>query len=226
MAFGAPFGRVFSPPFPTAGAAAVPITFVNSATANVAFGTTVICNVPAGVVDGDVMLALVQQGGVFILTAPAGWTLLAGPTGTRQSYLYWRLASGEPVSYTWTLSANGYLRILTVAYRGVTSIDALSVFALGGSAAGYHDSTAVVASVTPTANGVEICLGSIGAGNGAPKLWTGPGGTERVNQGAFYQSCYASDFPAVNGVATGTRSFLYQQCEGFSVAHGIHVILK
>ena len=64
-------------------------------------------SVPAGTANGDLMIATVQfQQSVLGLsgyTAAGGWTLLRSNTnGSGGGYVYYRIASGEPSSYTWS----------------------------------------------------------------------------------------------------------------------------
>ena len=75
-------------------------------------------NVPASVVDGDLMVMSYSTRNCTI-TAPAGWTWAASgdSSGGEVSAIYYRIASSEPANYTWTLSG-GYAAFLCAAYRG------------------------------------------------------------------------------------------------------------
>lgn len=92
------------------------------ASADAGGGATATCPVPAGVADGDVMVAAVVAGNQSAaVTPPAGWTLLAdmqSNVGAGQRLLaYTRTAASEPGSYQWTTShaADG-LCVAIVAY--------------------------------------------------------------------------------------------------------------
>ncbi len=83
----------------------------NSATAT----TSLVVNVPAGVQDGEVMIAAISAGAGTIVK-PAAWTNVV--VGTNQG-LYYRIASAEPASYTWTIaSATNWAGVID-AYIGV-----------------------------------------------------------------------------------------------------------
>lgn len=71
-------------------------------------GTTVVVPVPAGVLDGDVLLCGVSWQSGAAPTAPAGWTLLITVSGFMR--VYSRVAAAEPASYTWTAFSSGTAR--------------------------------------------------------------------------------------------------------------------
>jgi hypothetical protein len=88
-----------------------PIQF-RASDSNVSATASITINKPAGVVDGNVMIASIAQGLVSspltITGSPAGWTLVRqsqfGVTNVYGMAVYRRVASSEPVSYTWTFS--------------------------------------------------------------------------------------------------------------------------
>src|SRR5439155_1003759 len=88
----------------------------NSATAT----TSLVVNVPAGVQDGDVMLAAISAGAGTIVK-PAAWSNAL--VGTNQA-LYYRIASSEPTSWT---AFNFALRPAVPTVQG-TSTRALPTF--------------------------------------------------------------------------------------------------
>jgi hypothetical protein len=71
--------------------------------------TSLVVNVPI-VRDGDLMLAFGASGfSTRMLSPPAGWTQLfrvdySGTIGTFKHHCWWRVASSEPATYTFTLS--------------------------------------------------------------------------------------------------------------------------
>jgi hypothetical protein len=90
----------------------------SSSAALTASGTSLTINKPSGVVQGDVMVAAIQESGGTggTLTAPSGWTPIrtqtvisgGGSAADTKGYTYYKVAeSSEPTSYTWgsTLSA-------------------------------------------------------------------------------------------------------------------------
>ena len=116
---GAAVGSAFvTPPVVVGG-----IRFVGASSAAKSGTTKVAIGRPAGVAAGDVLIAAMTVRGTQTITAPAGWQRIrrdADPGGTLAQSLYYRVAtSGEPASYTWTLSGTSSMAGTITAYRGV-----------------------------------------------------------------------------------------------------------
>src|SRR5207253_5710868 len=87
-----------------------------SGTANTTAGaTSFVLNVPAGVQDGDVLIAAISAGAGTI-SAPSGWNGLVAGTN-RQTWSH--TASSEPASYTWTIASATTWAGVMDAYIGV-----------------------------------------------------------------------------------------------------------
>lgn len=88
-------------------------------------------NVPAGVVDNDLLLAwFVFPGGALnTITPPAGWSLLCRGNASTSiaGALYYRIASSEPASYTWSGSQDGGIAGIMLAYSGPNTTGPFSV---------------------------------------------------------------------------------------------------
>jgi hypothetical protein len=98
-----------------------------SSTFNAGTGGNLVGNLPAGTINGDLLIACVfinhASATPAIVGAPAGWTLvdsqnygpIATPTGIMA--VYWKIASFEPSTWTWTGSGTGggYNYIVEVA---------------------------------------------------------------------------------------------------------------
>lgn len=114
--------------------------------------TSVVVPVPAGVVDGDLMIAIINLGPVALLTAPAGWAHVSGSprqqAGTTDNHIavMTKLASTEPANYTWVRSS-AHLRKIT----GVISAfsDAQLDFAAIGGATVTAPGDTIPAGTTP-----------------------------------------------------------------------------
>jgi uncharacterized repeat protein (TIGR02543 family) len=77
---------------------------------------------PAGLQNGDFLLAIITFNGSPTVTAPTGWTLVrTDQTGTavRQAVYYRFAGLGEPASYAWTFSSRVGASGGIVAYSGV-----------------------------------------------------------------------------------------------------------
>ena len=71
------------------------------------YSTNTTIGKPTGVVDGDFLLAVITQGAVVeAITPPSGWTLIAershSETGRGSAHVYYKRASSEGTSWTWT----------------------------------------------------------------------------------------------------------------------------
>ena len=63
---------------------------------------------PTGTVDNDILIAVLKTDDNVAVTAPAGWTLLRNtdsPGQLTDQDAYWKRASGEGASWTWTHAA-------------------------------------------------------------------------------------------------------------------------
>lgn len=214
------------------------ITFVNAAsTGQSANSSTIVVNVPSGVVDGHFLLAAAASpAGNQTWTAPAGWTPLmlanswtnAGTTSLLadiDTRLWYRFASSEPASYTFTSSSGATLpnSATIVAYSGVRNpypIYILNVTKTEGSG-----STISTTSPTPYVlstmnillpNALVLSVYAVGADSTGLVTMTPPSGTwnQRVNVPstlatnfntviAIVDKVAATDQPTATSSATG-----------------------
>ena len=93
------------------------IAFRSSSSA-FAQATSVVVTKPAGVVNGDVLVAVALSDGAAV-TPPAGWS---GITGGGALNMYYKTAASEPANYTWTTSANNIISAIISAYSGATGV--------------------------------------------------------------------------------------------------------
>jgi hypothetical protein len=104
----------------------VAISFVNAATTALGFTNSVAIAVPASVVSGDVMIAvLCGDGGSVVNSTPSGWTARASITTTGGGgaevtcQCFTKTAGGsEPASYTWGFATSRFWAGTIMAYRG------------------------------------------------------------------------------------------------------------
>lgn len=150
---------------------------------NTGTSTSISVNKPAGVVQNDVMIAVIaKEGNTANATAPAGWTLIAGTNlggGTnRNGTVFYKVAgAAEGASYSFTLgSGTNHVAATIVAYSGVdvsgpTPFDVApaSSLNLGGSGA----TTATALSLTTVTNSAGIVMCTMAAGsNPSWSAWT------------------------------------------------------
>lgn len=131
-------------------------TFRSAATAaNGAAPALMTISKPAGVVDGDVMVAsVVISADKTILAGPGGWTLLdskvtGSATGDCRHAVYYRVAASEGATYVWDFSGGADCAGVIVAYTGTsaTPIDAYTSQLMAGST-----TTHTAPSVTPSSD--------------------------------------------------------------------------
>src|ERR1019366_3352552 len=105
------------------------MTFVGAGSSFGAAGqmSSVLVKLPAGVQQGDILLATIQlyDAATNQPSAPAGWSLVrrdtGGPSPNVTSWVYWKLASAsEPSSYGFSISLQ-WAASICVAYRGANA---------------------------------------------------------------------------------------------------------
>ena len=84
------------------------------------FGATVNAPVPAGTLDGDILISHVTSNSNTSLTPPSGWDLVRATDmgGGTWVWTYTRIASSEPASYTWGFVPDHWNYVTTHAWRG------------------------------------------------------------------------------------------------------------
>ncbi len=125
------------------------ITLVGTPTSGVdAFSASKVVNKPVGVADGDLLLTQINGYGTALGPAtpdtPAGWTLVgvnksAGLVGNIALGFYFRYASGEPASYTFSnddSSGLHYIAAGIVALRGAAAVSPFEVASVAAHATG------------------------------------------------------------------------------------------
>lgn len=143
---------------------------------------SVTVNVPAGTVNGDVMVVGVQYGGSTQMTTPSGWTLINHVNNsfstTQNLTTFYRVASSEPASYTWTMPSLVCWITAAASYSGVnnsTPVDAQTIV-------GVTTGTSLVANAVTTTMANDTIVTIFAGYNGTSTTWTPPGGqTERVD---------------------------------------------
>ncbi|WPB73827.1 cell wall anchor protein [Archangium violaceum] len=123
---------------------------------------------PAGVQDGDVVLArLTNRNNVnAVLTPPAGWTQLRSDQSASaiKTWVLYKVATAtEPSSYTFTLDLSSYMAGTLVAYSGVDPLNPIDTHS--GQKNGDSAAFTTPALTTSGAEGLAVWFGS--------QVWTG-----------------------------------------------------
>lgn len=151
------------------------IAFVNVATAQANSSTTSLAvNVPSGVVNGNLMITILELNAAVTVTQPGGWTSVGNgapaQSGTNTLDAWWRIASSEPASYTWTFGS-AKCNICALAYSGTTATP-IETGAFGSNTS----PTATTGSITVSNNDWNIAIYSDRDAS-AGSTWTTPTGT-------------------------------------------------
>jgi hypothetical protein len=191
---------------------------VTSNLAGAVAATTLSVDVPEGVVDGDLLITC-AYGAVAAtqsLTTNAAFslTLTAQESTNQKSYVFHRIASSEPSSYTWTMSSTGIWGVGCFAYRGV---DRTTPFQ--ASAGNTYTTTSPATGPSATATGTcVVCTFRGDRGSTTTELthtspdsdtergdWGWDGGAS-TRHGSFYESAVLGSGSQARRITTATGS--------------------
>lgn len=190
------------------GSAAFGQITLRGSSSNNSVTTSISVTMPVGVVQNDVMIAVIaKQGNIADATAPAGWTLidgadLAGGTDRNGTVFYKVAGPGEAGPYSFTLGAGTtHAGATIVAFAGV---DPSTPFDVGPGTIQVNasSSTVTAAAITnTTANAAIVMCGMLAGSNRTFSGWTttSPGalaeiaedGTGDTNDGARAGAAWA-----------------------------------
>ena len=175
--------------------------------------TNVVLNRPAGVVEGDLLVAVLgsdRDGTLAAMTAPAGWTERGAHTQTSCGFVkVWTKIAGasEPTSYTFpdSTSADAVGGMLAFhSYDPSAPLAVAPVFASSATAATSHPAP----SVTGVEGGMLVTAHFGGANANATRSYTPPSGmTERVDVGPSSWTVLGVNTQSLTAAgATGTKT--------------------
>jgi hypothetical protein len=185
------------------------ITFQSASSGTNGLGaTTITLNAPAGVAQGDLLVAQVTARHTAAPTAPAGWQLVAnqaagsGASAVIQS-IFWKAAGGaEPASYTWTWSTSIRASGGILAYSGVDATNPIDA-ASGGSGS---SNLPMAPSVTTTANDA-VLVAFFGMNPTVATTFTEPAGmTERYDVQGTGVASESADGPQLLAGPSGPKT--------------------
>ncbi len=156
---------VSTAPPPPAGVSVGAVTTALSTTAL----SAVTIPVPAGTVDGDVLLAQFTADNSPAVTAPAGWSSVLpssyiGMGGGARVFAYYHVvgsAVAEPPSYTWQLSSPQKWNAGMAGFHGVSPTDPFDTAAVVASDSTYSASRLTVPGLTTVTPGA-LLVGGVG----------------------------------------------------------------
>jgi hypothetical protein len=150
---------------------------------------------PAGTVDGDIIIvnAYLELSSNTWSSVGSGFTLLKTNTvsGEFTETIWWKRASSEPASWTWTPTSNNWRTVTVASYSGNTgSGNAIDVVS-GASGSGTAEASQLAPTVTTTAANDMLI---------------------------FLYSCFGGTHPSsLSGACTNLRSSFAQQAIGDSI---------
>lgn len=171
---------------------------------------TLTCNKPAGVVSGDVLVAIIGYwNSAAPITPPSGWTLGdSGANGGNAGAWYWKVAGGsEPSTYGWTFGGSvDESHVVLAAYTGVDNTTPVDVSSKKTDSTG--DGGLVATGVTMTGAGTLLFLAGSNAGYVISAPMAPPSGmTERAQVfGVEYGAAYLADQEVAAAGATGNKT--------------------
>ncbi|MFE5140323.1 hypothetical protein ACFRDV_22045 [Streptomyces fagopyri] len=184
--------------------------------------TTLACSVPSGTANGDVMIALISRpSSSATVTTQAGWTIISGfpISNTNGTVLtgFYRVASGEPASYTWAFST-GKCCIATMSYRGVDTVTPVHKSAAAADTTTRTGHTSP--SITTTIANCWTIGGFCDRGTSSSSTWTTPSGlTSRASLGTTGTSDNSlAVFDSNGALAAGAYSYASTASQSLSTA--------
>lgn len=191
-------------------------------------------SVPAGVADGDILIAVLIQRANTGATAGgwscAGWTTIEDAQISSRSgcSILWRRASSEPANYTFACATTGTMlgsAGVIAAYSGaVASGNPVDTFLKNFNASGVAPSSQTAPSITPTYNNTMLIAAgawSAAAGN-EPSAITGACTNYRGRSGSTagaWRTAVGDVRYTSGGAATGTSNFTNQGTVSFMMWH-------
>jgi len=118
--------------------------------------TTITIDVPAGTVDGNLLIAILTTANTDSWTTPSGWTVGITPSAGRT--VFYKTAASEPASYTFTASVSRTLQGYIVSYSNAQ-------FSVGGALGTLSSPTVAPAITTTVADSIVFDVASTNVGN-------------------------------------------------------------
>lgn len=149
------------------------LTFINTTSDSQASASSLTASVPTNTADNDILVALlVVASNPGTITVPSGWTLGASDAGNDYSYIYWKIASSESGSYTWSWSSALRSRVQVGTWRGVKTSDPIDQ--ISNTPYTVDNTTLRAASVTASDTGQDILFFGYSLSNNLLVTYTPP----------------------------------------------------
>ena len=187
----------------------MPVAFRSSSAGTASVGNITV-TAPAGVADGDFLVAIAwSDDGLVQVTAPAGWAAAApvqSVSGVGVGKVWTKTAASEPGSEVWTGGGNSTSIVFVMAFTGASGIDVGPTFANGTTASTTR--TAPTISPIGADSILVVSFASLVNNAGADAYTTPTNMTERHDVGDAASPYYSAALDTqvlVAAGATGTR---------------------
>lgn len=186
---------------------AAAVETISTATNSTATNTCTL-NVPSGTTDGELLIAIVSKTNTEAFSEPSGWNVIEENVSaiSTSAAAYWRIASSEPASYSWTWTSAVKNTGLMIRISGHDGFDAGDITEFGSNTA------APVSPAATAANADSLVLRFLSAqGNGSLALNTNPSGYTSVSTlqttGGGSQFLTAWEIDQAGAGSTGTLTW-------------------
>lgn len=195
---------------------------------NSAGSTTAVVAKPTGTVDGDLIFVTIQRAAaVNPSSVPTGWNLVKSNLATYGSWVYYKIASSEGASWTWTWAARaktmGRAHSFYGGFNTSTPIQSSTVPYSGTASATAID----IPTLTTSSNNTISLLFASGYSTSAKTFAVPANWTEHNETGSntpdFWQAIASRAFPT-SGTATGIVSYPINAASTYRV--GLQVMVN
>lgn len=229
---GAAFGAMVTLTPPGSGAATPAMVRSTTTPSPVATSVNAIGNLASAPANGNVLIAWVSAAlASETITPPAGWNLLSGPLAgggtTYTTWVYWKVASSEPATWTWVLGHTENNCVTVAEYTGVsTATPTVGAAAMAGGTTINSPVITTPANNSIVIQGVTIVNGFTGAiitiANPANTTQDSQGGTNLiVNNNVSSEASHDTANQAAAGSTTArtfTMSGAVTNAEAWTIA--------
>lgn len=178
--------------------------FGTSATKDQSAGAaSIVVNKPTSTADGELLVAYVTADDFAAITAPSGWTQFTGSPQSVSANLkgaaYYKVASGEGASWTWTTAGAKLYEGYVARYTGLTS----TPHDISNGAAGSTGAATVTAPAVTTTAADDLVVRVAGTWNATSVSFAS--GSSRINAGSNGDLMILYDQDQAAAGSTGTN---------------------
>lgn len=178
---------------------------------------------PSAVADGDLLVCVIyaESDANTVDVVPSGWTLAASiaNTGAFIVFVYWKIASSEPASWTWSMTTgSSWYSYAVAAFTGATgSGNFVDIAGAGSQGDGQIEGNQTAGGVTTTASG-DLLVFAYGNFAGSNPTGMNASGAAKTLAVAFGGTTIGYSVLGASG-ATGTSNPTGMGTEDYAAVH-------